>query len=246
MKRDEFFPLGEGYEKGMEYADEVQNKIRGRAAMRLHDYGILAQAIWNVGGLGIHLDIGTLYGVSAIMAALIKKRHFQSSPVVCVDFFDQYYGSGKDPITPDVPISVKVLRENLEMFDVAEQVIIIASPSYPAPLELSQIGVDYSTVLIDGDHKDQGPLNDFYTARRLKTQYVVFHDYVPGKPDVVSACNAVRVYPDWVPVHLSGATFVFEKKVELDVVEDMEAIGVSESENTNIYYLKPESIGVPG
>ena len=239
MKRDEFFLLGGGYEKGMEYADEVQNKMNGRPAMKMHDYGVLAQAIWNVDGLGIHLDIGTLYGASAIVAALIKKRHFRSSPVVCVDPFDQYYGKGKDPITPDIPISVKTLRENLEMFDVAEQVIIISSPSYPAPIELSQIGIDYSTVLIDGDHNDQGPLNDFYTAQRLKAQYVIFHDYTPGKPDVVSACNAVRVYPSWVPVHLSGASFVFEKKVELAPAEGV----VSVKEVVELY---GEPIGVPG
>lgn len=232
MLETQFFALGEGYHKSLEFADRIKNKINGRVSMDLHDYGLLGQAIWNVEGFGGHLDIGTLYGGSAILAALIKKNKFHGGPVVCIDIFEDYYGGGKDPLTPDIPVSVDTLMENARMFDVSDQIIVVPGKSYPLPEVARDPGFGYGTVLIDGDHNAPTPLNDFYSAKRLSPRYILLHDYRAKCPGVVEACRAAAAYSDLQIAHVSGITFIVERKDEPDFVGAPQAVEITEAIKT--------------
>ena len=67
-----FFRLGEAYQYGVEIHEEIESSIE-RTPLFAHDAGVLAQVIYNARHSD-HVEIGTFYGGSAILAAVVKEH----------------------------------------------------------------------------------------------------------------------------------------------------------------------------
>src|SRR3990167_3384907 len=142
---------------------------------------------------GDYVEIGTWFGASALVTALVKKRVGAYGSVTCVDPF-----GGLDPrfyqaYRYAVP-SKEVVMENAEKLGV--ELEIIARPSNPWPEELN--GRAWTVGYIDGDHRYPHPGLDANTLSNKVTQFLVFDDFSPNMRAVQMAVfDRLRNDPAW-------------------------------------------------
>lgn len=176
-------------------AERIHEELIGRAAVNVDDLVTLSKYLVP----GDHLEIGTLFGCSAIFAALVKN----SGTVTCIDPLDGYYmsndrlASEKD-LTGFTP-SLELLQENAAHFEV--ELKVVQALSDPWPLGDAQ----FATAFIDGDHWDDGPRNDWNNVKDRVSHYVIFHDW----PIVEDAIQD----PAWKLVEQSGFIGVMGRRL---------------------------------
>ncbi len=205
------FQLGDVYERGREMGTEIFNQMEGRLCGVAHDWGIHAEAIACVGN-GDHLEIGTLFGGSAILAARIKKELGLDGKIVCVDPLDGYYGHPHDPMS-GVDVTKGRVLSNARLFGVEDRLQIIAKKSKPWPVDLGQ---RFASAFIDGDHTVRGALYDWSKVEAQTDKIVLIDNYDSRHLEdrVVDACAGIfkNYTPAWLPIHLSGITLVMGKQ----------------------------------
>ena len=186
-KYDVYFPLG--YIN--EFVEDIYNQVNSKIKMGMNyfDIYILTQAIINSGN-GNHLEIGSLFGGSAIIAALTKKEFDIGGSIYCID---DTKATGKDYIT-----------DNLKLFGVNDRVSLHIGKSNPFPLQQR-----FSSALIDAGHDYQSCITDWNNVKQVTDKYIIIHDYDPGHPGVVKASR--EAMQEWVPVHLSEHSLVLGK-----------------------------------
>lgn len=154
----------------------IRENIEGSFKMTASDACILSWAVAS-GGDGDHLEIGTLFGGSAILAAKIKQRMGHRGKVVCVDPMIEHWGTFP---TKDV------LMGNAEAFGV--ELELITEYSHPWPLGDRQ----FVSVLVDGDHSLDACQRDWDNVKEhTGAKYVAFHDYDEAHPDVRQVVNEI-------------------------------------------------------
>jgi len=156
---------------------------------------------------GNHLEIGTLFGGSAICVALLKNELNVVGDTYCVDPFDGYYKgteyeSVNDPIC-DIPVDLQTVENNAELFDVYLE--IIKAKSNPFPIE----GIRFSTAYVDGDHWGENPRIDIENCMKVTDNFIVIDNYDAQHPDVMRACE--KHYRDWWMAYRGGITCVLAK-----------------------------------
>src|SRR4030067_897051 len=106
-------------------------------------------------GPGNHLDIGSLFGASAITAALVKKELKHSGKVYCLDPYEPRDPSMKPPHTPDALFNAtgEALMNNAEKLGVELELIQKKSPPWPEELDK----VLFSSAFVGGDPKNGAP-----------------------------------------------------------------------------------------
>lgn len=158
-------------------------------------------------GDGDHLEIGTLYGGSAILVALAKLKAGLKGNVYCVDPLNGYYGH-KDP--SEVEVSPEQVRLNAKMCGVNERINLVQTYSQPWP----KLFDDYTFVsaYIDGDHHNGTPLKDWMSVKDIVSGYVVFDNYEDQYPDVMLTCDLhAGMDPEWEVVSQEGITFIVKR-----------------------------------
>ena len=142
---------------------------------------------------GDYVEIGTWFGCSALVVALVKKRAGIDGSVTCIDPF-----TGPSPIFYQAyqyaqPSKEQVLA-NAEKLDV--ELSIIDKPSNPWPKELE--GRAWTMGYIDGDHRYPHPQMDFEDLSHRVTKFLVFDDFSPNHRAVeMVISNALRSDPAW-------------------------------------------------
>jgi hypothetical protein len=198
------------------YAQEtielIQKNIQGRIAHEQHNCNYLAWAIAQAGN-GNHLEIGTLFGGSAILAALVKKQLGFSGDVWCIDPLNGYY-IGTDWQYPVDPVTGKVINEevvwaNARTFGVEDRIHIIAKPSLPWPEEAQHLL--FASAFIDGNHWDHMPEHDWNMVAPRTDHYVVFDNYDDTHPAVVTACHKANNSQGWVKEFSGGITYILRR-----------------------------------
>ena len=213
--------------------DLVAAHILGRVAnvidnKETNNVEVVMEYVLRAGG-GNHLEIGTLFGGSAIAVALAKKKYDQSGMVVCVDPLNGYYQdkwpepSLVDKIT-NIPVTPKVLFHNITKFDVADRVLVLRSKSEAIA---NLVDMRFTTAYIDGDHWVDGPLCDWQLVKDITDRYVIFDNYDDAHPEVVQACKFAHQDTSWHCVYQEGISYVLEKcnpvpLATMDVLERME------------------------
>ena len=203
----------------------VDSKIIGRLAnkygdVELDNVHVLLDFVSRAGG-GNHLEIGTLFGGSAIAVALLKLQLGQTGVIVCIDPLDGYYkmdGSGDDK--SGIPVTPETLFRNIESFFVEDRILVMRAYSQLC----SNLGIQFSTAYIDGDHKRGVPLSDWDLVKDMVSKYVIFDNCDELHPEVVLACEYAEQDPLWQCVYNKSISFVLERIVEmplatLDVLE---------------------------
>ena len=186
-----FFPLDETSEWALGLHAEINAKIFGQIAMAPEDAALLAQAVANAGD-GNHLEIGSLFGGSAILAALTKKKYGLSGEIHCIDDGDMTLED--------------YIQNNAYVFRVEDMLTVYKGHSNPFPLPQS---MRFASTLIDAGHEYPDCYSDWRNAKEITDKYIIFHDYDPSHMGVVEvAKEALR---EWRPVFLAEHTLILEK-----------------------------------
>jgi len=148
-------------------------------------------------GDGDHVDIGSLYGASALVVALTKKELGLEGDVYCIDPYDAKKRAtqavaGKGLSTP-LSATAEELAENAEDFGV--KLILVQKESHPWPEDLKDN--IFVSAYVDGDHKGEAPLDDFKNLRSRVTGYIGTDNFEEEYPDVVGAVLEVADWEDW-------------------------------------------------
>lgn len=192
----------------MSWMDEVNKKITGRVALLSDEE---SEALYSIAyHPGDYVEIGTLWGGTAILAALSKES--SSGHVYTIDFMKGGYWDHGDPTCKHEKPTAGIILDNLQKLGVAHRVSIIKAASNPWPLPDS---IKPTTVLIDGDHSYEGCLQDWKNVRPLRPRFVAFHDYgSPTCPGVTRVVNEVVAKDKrYRRVNLAGTLAVYEWQV---------------------------------
>lgn len=197
----------DAYDFGIDTYRYLLRTITGKpGALGAHDYGILAQCV-KAAGNGDYLEIGTLFGHSAFTAALTKRYYGLPGEIVCIDPLNgSSYGKEFDPDTPGIPIVPKTLEDNARRVNVNLE--IVQAKSTPFPIS----GRRFAVTFIDGWHLDGQPVMDWRAVKDITDKMVIFHDYDLSHHDVIAACLEAANDSEWIPVAISGITFVVMKR----------------------------------
>jgi hypothetical protein len=208
-KYDPPFPLGEAYKFGMSLSKWIDKEMNGRIAGAPEDAGILAQAVLNVGNHD-HLELGALFGGTAILAALVKREFGLHGSITCVDDFS--YMRGELPIGPDLVMS------NAAKFGVDHRIKVRMGKTHPLPEDVRK---EYGSVLIDATHFYRQCMADWNGVKDIGKIFV-FHDYDFEHYGVVTAVSEIALELDdvWL-VHMSNHTAVL-RKVEVDRAKEIQ------------------------
>ena len=110
---------------------------------------------------GDHVEIGSLFGATARMAASVKMQFGYTGNVYCIDpmEFDRHEACVRIEGTDSQRL---MLREQFQIFsDVTkkfgDRIQLIRRPSHPWPIEEDR---KFVTAFIDGWHYGDGPIND--------------------------------------------------------------------------------------
>jgi hypothetical protein len=191
---------------------EVRSNMRGRFGDIDTRAAVVAAWVARAGD-GDHLEIGTLWGGSAVLAAKLKKELNLKGLVWCVDPLDGYYMADKERAVSNsqinVPISPETVLENAERFGVADRIRITQARSDPLPTGLPR---RFATAFIDGDHWGTAPYRDWKNVAPRTTQYVIFDNNEAEYPCVQAACKAAMCTESWQVVYDEGAVFVLGRE----------------------------------
>ena len=202
-----YLKLSHPYHHGTAIADEIRREIKGRAIFFPHEAGVLAQMVFDARHSD-HVEIGTLFGASAILVAMVKKEFGMHGKVHCVDPLEMRK-SVIDDLGASLRATSDVVMENAAKFDVDDRIELHLKYSSPWPLGDQVFGTGY----IDGDHWNGQTMRDWLSMKQHVSYGIVIDDYCQGKPEVAETVVAAINDPDWTIVHVAG-TMAFLRKRE--------------------------------
>lgn len=185
---------------GSQVFDLIAARIDGRIAIRKNEAVLLAEM---VAKSRLHVEIGCLWGGTAILAALVG-----AEKVITIDPMRGSWWASKDPATGTTPNPERVIQ-NICEFGVEDQVEVMQTYSHPWPLNGDQ---EPDSIFIDGDHSYKGCLQDWHNAKSRANRFVIFHDYDNDHPGVKQVINEILSSPDgWERTHAATSLVVFER-----------------------------------
>lgn len=176
------------------YFQKVSTGMVGRIALT-------AQSAYFLGAIagseeGDHLEVGSLYGGSAILVAVLKTIWKVPGKVYCIDPLDGYYGDNRlDPVR-GLAINRYNLETNINRFGMEDKIEIIQAKSVPVPASIRSH--KFSTMLVDGVHNGLGPVEDFRKYQKRIKSYILFDNYEAKYPYVLSAVKEALDEPGWL------------------------------------------------
>jgi len=196
----------EAFEAVKEFASKG-NEFEGRVADQGINLVLLASMVANAGD-GDHVEIGTLFGASAITVGIMKRILGLKGDIYCIDPYEPEERaknvSMKKGDQTLLSASPKALLKNAELYDL--EIKLIQEYSDPWPEELKDN--TFATSYIDGDHVHDMPYTDFLNLRGRTESYIGFDNYEEGYPDVIGGVNRVLSEDkDWV-LWYKNSTFV--------------------------------------
>jgi len=151
----------------------VNGKMVGRIAMRPAEGAFLVDAVRALPQKSLYVEIGTLWGGAALLAALAR----DDVRVLTVDRMDTDFWRRGDPGVGHKRPTPEIVLKNFARFKVADRVSIHLGLSWPWPYPKLRPYL----FLVDGDHSYEGCLHDLLTAASLKAPTVLVHDYRTGR-----------------------------------------------------------------
>jgi hypothetical protein len=195
---------------------DVEERIIGRVAnkigsRRTDNTEAVLKFVEKAGG-GNHLEIGVLFGGSAIAAALVKKHLGHSGMIFCVDPLNGFYNKDGSKGSVDNQsgenVTPTTLFKNIRKFGVEDQMMVMQAESVPCP---KFTDIVFTTAYIDGEHRFGVPLKDWNCVKNLVTKYVMFDNCADTHPDVQEACRAAKNDPEWEEVYDRDITYVVRR-----------------------------------
>lgn len=193
------FELTDAYKIGVSMAKEISERIIGGVGCANEDAALLAEIAFRAGHSD-HLELGTLFGGTAILMAMAKREFGFDGDVYCIDNFS--YLSDVYPVGPELVLS------NAALFGVADRIQVLEGNTYPLPPDITEGW--YGSTYIDAAHDFPHCQRDWLSVKDI-SDVVIFHDYDRSHLGVVSAVRNAMQEPGWWLVHLSYHTAIMER-----------------------------------
>lgn len=164
-----------------------------------------------------HVEIGVLFGGSAISKLSLLKANGIDHTLVAIDPFAGYYGQTRDPESGDIVDEMNFLR-NVERFGLNhERVEVVKCYSTDPEAREALKHFRIVTLMIDGDHSYEGAKKDWkiYAPMVEPGGCVIVDDYGnPDWPGVKKAMDEVLASNDgmWTRFGLLDTTLVLERR----------------------------------
>ena len=164
----------------------------------------LLRNLCNENDIDLYLEIGTLWGGTAIIAALAGAKK-----VITIDSMDGIRWSKPDPFYPDEMVTKQRILSNFHAFGIEDRVELIHAKSYPFPVE----DIYPDITLIDGGHGED-VIDDRESVKDITKKIILMHDYRRGDlPMVAHVVDVlVRDNEDWEHVGIVDSTAVLKRK----------------------------------
>lgn len=190
-------------------AETIVKDIGGRAADAGRSLPALGKIV-QMAGPGDHIEIGTLFGASAIMAALVKEEFGHAGKVYCVDPFlprqaGMKYQESDERIKNNKEATLEIVLENFEKFKVSDRMVVVPQPSYPWPEDLKDH--EFVSGFIDGDHSNGMPWLDFLSLRGRVKNFLAFDNFEEAYGEVVIAGVRAMTVGEWF-LHYKEGVFL--------------------------------------
>lgn len=201
----QIFELKEAFAFGKKKGLEIHERIEGRYTGEPHDWGLLSQmVVWADGG--DHLEIGTLFGGSAILAALTKIEFGLSGKVTCVDPLDGYYGNPVDEQSK-TNVTIDAVKRNFDVFGINEHIELVTELSQPWPLDKRR----FMSAFIDGAHDYESVMSDWENCSKCVTKIIQFDNYDSIQMQIADVVMRAISDPAWALLHMSGITAILAR-----------------------------------
>ncbi len=216
-----------------EIISSLDSDMTGRLAMDTVDLMILyfynfiaAKELGHIEN-GIHVEIGTLFGGSALTALKAIEAAGGKGVYYMIDPFDGYYGKGTDIIT-GINITEENVISNMEKFAIQPDKYRILK-NFSGDKEAVNAVRDKKilTLFIDGNHSYEGIKSDWrnYSPHVAVGGYVIFDNYNDVYWQEVSRFINEELLPaiadDWQPELVYNKTFVLKRLPEKESALDM-------------------------
>jgi len=205
----------------------VDKSIIGRFAGDIRDLIALASSRYvtskkminsDVSNLA-HVEIGTLFGASAILTDHIIKANSASNKFqnIMIDPLNGYYGNSSDLVT-GLEVNAKTLLKNLKLFNVeGYELIQKYSTDKHAIKKIKEFSI--ASLFIDGDHSFSGLLKDWnnFNKEVMNGGHVII-DNVNDKnwPNINLFIDELKskIGKQWEIIYEGSVTLVLEKKCD--------------------------------
>lgn len=170
---------------------------RGTVLMSAAELDLLARTVADASG--DHLEIGAMWGGSAIVAAAAKAAAGRGERVVCIDPFLEADEAGQP--------TAETFLENIGAAGYGDTVDLLVCRSAPWPMQTTR---RFGSVLIDGDHVAPWPETDFESAR-VVSNLILVHDVNWHAPDVARMHSRIVSEGEWQVRESARFLFVYER-----------------------------------
>lgn len=172
---------------------QVKTEMIGRPGINEEEAELLMKTIW-LAGSGDYIEIGTLWGGSIVIAALIYRKYSLNGRLFTIDPMNTLYWGSGDPSADFMSVNLESLLENLRHFNLMNTVVLIQADSKTCPLPSIQPNI----IFIDGDHSFDGVTADWKYAADTSKKYILLHDYENGHSGIDKMINTVVLeFPNW-------------------------------------------------
>lgn len=179
------------------------NLRHGRSAM----WGIEADLLSEICRTpGDHVEVGTLWGASAIIAARAKPP---PGRIYSIDVMQGGYWSEGDPGCKLRKPTARDVLENFMHAGVAERITLICARSFPLPLSPAILP---STALIDAGHNAGDVRRDWHSLSAITAKFIALHDYGKQHPAVMAVVETeILTNPNWRKYGQENSLLVMER-----------------------------------
>ena len=196
----------------------VHENIEGRMCDEFDNVWHLARSVQMAGG-GNYLEIGSLFGGSAIVASLLMKELGYGGTVYAIDPFDEYYKKTRNdggttvgyPVDPVSRVEVTLERALNNARRLGADVQFIKGKASVNNLPRD---VQFSVVYIDGDHWNGAPWHDWLLVKDKASRFVIFDNCDHLHKSVEDAVAKAWQDDEWSLVYKAGITAVLERLVK--------------------------------
>ena len=163
----------------------------------------LLRGLCNLNDIDLYLEIGTLWGGTAIIAALAGAKK-----VITIDSMDGIRWREPDPFYPDELVTKERILRNFYEFGVEDIIELVHAKSYPFPLK----NIYPDITLIDGGH-DGEVLQDWESVKDITKKVILIHDYQVGHlPMVTHVVDVlVKADPNWELIEKVNCTALLKR-----------------------------------
>ena len=196
----------------------IEDQCRGRMASDIQDSILRVLIALSIDKKEINiLEIGTLFGVNAILLYDILSCYYERVNITLIDPLEGFYGKGVLDWGTGLPVSPQILKTNFERSLIPKEnwTLIQAYSTDDNAVKLAS-AKKYDMIYIDGDHSYEGVIKDFdlYSPLVSDSGYIVFDDYHNKRwPDVTKAVdNIIMKSNEFEHIGSEWETAVFRKK----------------------------------